>query len=389
MRHAKVARLSFAAVAATLMAACMAASSSDNGSPRDKAERGGDDGGTSSPSAGAADPGPLASGIIIVHAATFPSFRLCFGNYLDRPPMPDSKIMPQANVVGVEMGSLVRLDSFTKPPGKVYVVVESEVRSTPGNSNELSCGERLGLPKPTSKTDLVLDNDYHLTPGSIDQPLGVGKVSVLAISGCGSLPNVRAIDRTNPSPRDDESWRTLCRAGSGTWNETSGNLQARVFDLTTTPGGTTPTSLPVQLFQLSTALAQSGTLQVTFGDLAADAGGQAVPAPLPFQAGTQTTLNLDKKDESIYGRFGFRLRAGTVTIDQTLATVQELSAPSELPKPYYGVASNYALLVVGDPTHKPTDSNYNPRRAVHMLAVPVLDPEKADGGGADASGDGG
>ena len=60
---------------------------------------------------------------------------------------------------------------------------------------------------------------------------------------------------------------------------------------------------------------------------------------------------------------------------------------------YYRSASNYALLLLGDPTHKPKlagggdNPAYNPRRALHILAVPVLDPTKQDAGAPDAATD--
>src|SRR5690349_20110352 len=49
------------------------------------------------------------SGVVLLHAAAFPAFRVCFENYPDLAPQPDTTTMPEANLVGVEVGSLVRI----------------------------------------------------------------------------------------------------------------------------------------------------------------------------------------------------------------------------------------------------------------------------------------
>ena len=66
--------------------------------------------------------------------------------------------------------------------------------------------------------------------------------------------------------------------------------------------------------------------------------------------------------------------------------MQELSFSPTVPTTYYRSASNYALLLVGDPRIAPTydDGGANPgydrRRAVHLLAVPVKDDDVEDAG---------
>jgi hypothetical protein len=72
--------------------------------------------------------------------------------------------------------------------------------------------------------------------------------------------------------------------------------------------------------------------------------------------------------------------------------VQEQSSPLDVPSTYYRVASNYALLLLGDPRVTPTftdggpNPQYDQRKGVHVIAVPVLDPERADAG-SDATAD--
>ncbi len=299
--------------------------------------------------------------------------------------------MPEANVVGVEIGSLVRLDQMTAP-GTVYVLRESAVRSPPGQTNPTTCGELIAT-DPQQKTDKTLTQniDYFVANG-IAQNIGQTKPTVLAITGCGSQALLTyALGVSSASCGTD-------------WDVTKGNLKAEVVQLNTTFGVATNSSLPVQLFQMSTALdafkGPTGRLSVTFGDLAPDAGAapQDVDAGALFAPGPQTNLAVKQTDNAMYGSHGFRVVAGPAnapfTLDESLAAVQELSSPRELPTSYYRAASNYALLLLGDPSHTPSFADggvnplYNPRQAVHILAVPVIDPAALDAGTNDGGGGG-
>lgn len=392
MTHAK--RALWTVSAGFLIAAAAACSSLEMSADSDErapGSTGPDSGSSGAPSADGTGAAPTATGVIVVHSAAFPSFRLCFSNYPDLVPQPDTNVMPEANVVGVEVGSLVRLDPIVREPGTVYVIDEREVRSPPGNTKAVKCGELLLPPEKRTDRTLTLNNDYHVA-SVIDRPLGSSQVSVLAITGCGSQAFLSSLGLSSAG----------CGAG---WDPTSGNLEAKVVDLSTTPEGATKTTLPVQLFQMSRALdtfkGDAGKLEVTFGELAQGNGNapldQTVAIGDVFTGGPQTALSLDQGEQSapaVYGSFGFRVTitsaAETVTTDQSLAAVQELSAPRALPTDYYLAGSNYALLLLGDPTHKPTYADgganplYNPRQSVHLLAVPVLDPAKADAGTDDA-----
>jgi hypothetical protein len=78
---------------------------------------------------------------------------------------------------------------------------------------------------------------------------------------------------------------------------------------------------------------------------------------------------------------------GTATkqLDESLARIQKLSSPRDLPPTYYAAASNYALLLLGDPSATVLDGGpSDDRRGLHFLAVPVIDPKDdagTDGGG--------
>ena len=204
---------------------------------------------------------------------------------------------------------------------------------------------------------------------------------MLAITGCGSKAFINRfnVDEASCGP---------------TWNTTSGNLVANIINLPTSPAGATKSSIPVQLVHLAPMLeAEVGTanLEVTFGDLAAS-------GPLPTVVATNTallasseqvTLNVDQNDESIYGTHGFRIEAREgngapkFSFSQSLAAVQSRSSPRDVPTTYYTTASNYALLLLGDPSVPATVDGGAPnpdRRRVQLLAVPVLDPTTVDAG---------
>jgi hypothetical protein len=71
----------------------------------------------------------------------------------------------------------------------------------------------------------------------------------------------------------------------------------------------------------------------------------------------------------------------TTLLDESLARIQSLSSPRDVPPTYYAAASNYALLLLGDPNAKLADggADTDDRRRLHFLAVPVIEP-KTDGG---------
>ena len=342
-----------------------------------------DGGGTNT---GAASPqGPAASGVVLVHAAAFPAFRLCFELLPDLQPQPDSKVMPDANVVGVEVGSVVRIDPLDTP-GAVYVIDQHLVQTTPGTTGK-TCGELICGPNGGASC-LRKDRDYSLA-GRIDQPIGKSAVEVMAITGCGNmyfLGDVGASQSDCPAPYD----------------ASVGNLA--INRLTLPPlAPATKSSIPVQLVHMSYLLDKAakaaGDLDVKFGTLATGPAISIAHDPTLYQGGNTTTLAVDQTNDATYAQQGFRVAikppdggAPTFSTDLSLADVQALSSPRDIPSSYYTVASNYALILLGDPRLAPSDPNYDPRRGVHLLAVPVLDPTQLDAGsgaegGGDASGD--
>jgi hypothetical protein len=335
-----------------------------------------------------------ASGVVVLHAAAFPPFRLCFEGYPELAPQPDTALMPEANVVGVEVGSAIRISPLPKPPGKVYVIDQREIRATPRDPLDRKCGALIGDP------DFALDRKYQVA-GEITTPLGVGHVDVLAITGCAG-----------------KAWLTelgLSSEGCTDWDQTSGSLRARTVELLPTVQAT-GRSLPVQIVHMSplldAKLAPGERVDVSFGALAESGSmDQHIEVPALFEAGAPAMLTLDQNTESVFGSHGFRISlrstgevdagdrgqidaAATFVVEQSLAQVQELSFSQTVPTAYYLAASNYALLLLGDPgvlrTYVDGGVNpfFDPRRAVHLLAVPVkaeVDAGSDPSAGLDAS----
>ncbi|MBX3215368.1 MAG: hypothetical protein KF850_25250 [Labilithrix sp.] len=330
-----------------------------------------------------------ASGVVVVHAASFPAFRLCFSGYPELPPQPELAVMPEANVVGVEVGSVVRIPPFERAPGKVYVIAQRKVSAGPADVTK-SCGELLD----PAQGELFAINDYN-EAGELTEPLGVTNVAVLAITGCGGLGFIAPLG----VPQDE------C---GPSYDTSYGGLAAKTLALVPS-GAATAESLPVQVVHLSTTLeahrATGEVVDVTFGafdDTSTTPLAQAVVRePQLFEPTPAVRLTLDEDGEAMYGTHGFRiaLRAtdggadATVAVDQSLAEIQQLSAAQALPTSYYATASSYALLLLGDPRITPTHADggandrYDPRRAVHLLAVPVKEP--TDGGDAPTTRDAG
>lgn len=363
-----------------LVLATLIACGSESNENDDAGYDGGSPSGTSSSGGVFGDGGRTeqARGVILVHGAAFPSMRVCFSGYPELPPQPDRDVLPQANILGIDTGGLVRLGPMTKPPGEIYVIPQ-KVKAVVG-ATEKSCGEYI-------KNGAENFEYYKVQSPGLDRPIGVDEAEVIAIVGCGPtvfLGQLGLKEKDCPNFDSEEA-----HAG--------GTFEAKVLTLTKTTTATDK-QLPMTLINLSaklSELAPSGQeLDVTFGDF--DAGATAklatdVPAKAAlFAENESVTLDVDQSTEATFGMFGFRiayrdadgtasaLDAGGFVVDQSLATIQESSRSTSNPTSYYVASSNFAFFLLGDPSVRPVfaDGGTNPyyaRRAVHMLAVPVRD----------------
>lgn len=332
--------------------------------------------GGSAPGAGMNEPSSVVqdNGVIIVHAAQSRAFRLCFASALGALPAPDAKLMPEANVVGVDVGTAVRIDPLAGPPGDVFVVDEEAIRGlyVPGQT-PLSCQTLLSL---------QLGKSAAVNVGSVTADLSRG-IHLLVVTGC-------------PADPLGLQKHSTARCGA-TWTKDDGNLHVVHKGLQGFPRGT-PGQLPVQVMHLSQPLEATRAgrpMTVEFGKVpgmtASDAivatGVELVTDPAP---GTPSGVPLDDSDAAVYGDVGFRVRLGALgdagaetVLEQSLASIQALSAPRDVPPSYYAKASNFVLLLLGDPTLQADAGAEDPLRRLHLLAVPVVEPK------ADAGADGG
>jgi hypothetical protein len=337
----------------------------------------GADGGAS-PSTGGenGDLAPTDNAVILVHAAGMPAVRFCFENALDQRPQPDQETMPEANVVGVEVGSAVRLPPLKNgKPGKVWVFNESLIRQYVGTGQ-------------TCRVLLEAANDAYEMP-AIESDYSKG-VHLLVLRGCQGKTNLT----TRSKEECGQDYDPLATE-PGTPDAAKGNLS--LLDIELKGAFRKGAALPTQVLHLSQALESARAtdeLAVTFGDVttpdafhASSAKNPVLFADKPTDLGPESPT-FPTSDEAIYANVGFRvvLKGATTTVvaQQSLADTQKLSSPRDIPTTYYSAASNYVLLLLGSPAEAQQPDGGDPRKGVHLLAVPVVDPAKFDGGGADA-----
>lgn len=351
------------------------ATSFENGSGGTSSSGGGGDAAGLSPSAGGekGDLAPTDNAVILVHAAGMPAFRICFEREPNLRPQPDQETMPEANVVGVEVGSAVRLAPLKNgAPGKVYIFNESLIRQYVGQGE--TCGNLL-------KTPTIFKDVFEMPAITTDYSKGV---HLLVLRGCQGRTIVTYTKAECGNDYDPDT------TADGT---EKGNLS--LLDIELKGANRSSGALPTQVLHLSRALESargSAELAVTFGDVTTDNSFHASSAKNPelFSADPQDLVQsptFPSNDDAVYASVGFRvvLNSGSATVvaQQSLADVQKLSAPREIPSTYYSAASNYVLLLLGSPAEAQKPDGGDPRLGVHLLAVPVIDPETADGGRPD------
>ena len=312
-----------------------------------------------------------SNGIVLIHAASFPAFRICFGGALDARPLPDVDLMPDSNVVGIDVGTALRLPPHSGQLGRAFVFPELAVRSLYPAFGGAGVG-------PTCAQLLVSNKSDVTEVGSVTDDLGSG-VHALVLRGCRNLT-------LDPQASID-------RCGDD-WKPESGNLQLQVLSLVAYQRPASVRGLPVQIVQLSPALAKLGSgrsLGISFGQLEREGG----PAPAPFIEGPvpfgqpvpnpPAVIDYNPSDLAEYATSGVFLTVGGLldggapdagrqtVLAQSLQEIQQRSASRSLPSDWFAVASSYVVLSVGDPKPVLADGgpDDNPRRALHLLAIPL------------------
>jgi hypothetical protein len=316
-----------------------------------------------------------ANGVYLVHAAEIPAFRICFDGRRGAQPAPTADLMPGSNVVGVEVGTAVRLEPLAGPLGRAWVFPEAVIRRSypTGGGDGPSC-------------EMLLTSAAFagaaIEVGEVTEDLSFG-VHLLVVRGCLG------------AEADPEASVTRCGAD---WSAPDGNMAIAHVPLQAY-GRPASDALPVQIVQLSSALAlraEGRPVGVGVGEVEA-----GVPAPLfeglaPFGTPVPEApleVPLDLSETTRFATHGlFLTLAGQpdagdagdpdagdreLVLVQSLADVQRFSAPTALPPAWYAAGSSYVVLVVGDPDAAAVDGGAASRRALHMLAVPLAAPQDA------------
>jgi len=343
--------------------------------------------------AGTSPVGGDVDGVIVVHASrNLPAFRVCFGNKPKLNPLPDSKLMPQSNVVGVEVGGAVHVGALHDRADDVADGGGPKVDSGPALDAAVADSGTVKPDASASSSQLYvfreeslrfrsqlcgdLLKDAALKPGTDYWALDFTApglftsrgVYLLAVEGCvaGSDPSLNADNCGQPFTAGQQNLRARVVSLSAPQNQV-GAFYAQTLVL----------SDPVRA-----AVRKGQIAGMYFGDLSSDAmerfDGQNKVALDAVQPASPQKFAFPAKQES-YDKFGFRGVVGTAKVEQSMARTQELTSPQILPNDFYRLPSNFVVLVLGDPAASAKD----PALGLHFLAIPVRDPDSlvADAGG--------
>ncbi len=330
---------------------------------------------------GDADSGPKvgagAGSVVLVHASrNLPAFRVCFSGFSQTLPLPDDKIMPNANVVGVDVGTAVHIgkldgkgssmadasvleydageagvDAGPPPVGDLAVIEEKLARQFFPQGTDASA-----WPNCEELTQVLKQNGYeghglYTLKGTALSHSDMFATFVI-VKGC--LPDTTLTTKECgtgfTAAKGNLAYETLeVAAQDGTDFDFKGVTatpavpDGTVLTFTLVPGGTPTPAITVQTAMVSSASS----------------------SPLP-------------PDTTDYTKAVFELRdpknISNLLLTQSLADIQARSAPRELPAAFFGLRSTFVLFAIGDPAIL---DNTSPN-ALHLLAVPVQDPGKID-----------
>jgi hypothetical protein len=378
------------------LAACASVAGNDAqsafGGPNDTTRGdGGDGGGLPGSGTGGADAAATAaedaggqdktqSSVVLVHASkNLPAFRACFSGYTQVLPQPDDKVMPNANVVGVDVGAAVHISAIQgvtsgadsadasvldgafddagddaasadagSATGQMYVIEEKLIRGFYPQGADAQAGPNCG-----ALVDLLLANNYenHGIYALTGAPLSASDVGTQLIVVRGCLPDPKL---------------TTAECGA-TFDPASGQHNLH-YDIVPTVAA--PSSAQLITFESMNVSPGIAGATLTF----TDAMGTPSPAfsvpDMPLLSSVNTVA-LPAQD-SDYGTASFTITPASGTaVKVTLADVQAASSPRDLPSHFWQQPTAFAFFVLGDPNVPAATS---PTQALHVLAVPVLDP---------------
>jgi hypothetical protein len=325
---------------------------------------------------------PVSEGVLVVHGASLPALRLCFTRRRADPPIPLDVIMPESNVVGIDVGAVVRLPNLDGDVGDVVAFPERELRG------QLTTADGGAITSRYSCGDLLDSSTFAasaLAFGPVSADLSRG-VSVLALLGC------------QGSAKDPRASKARCGA---TWTPELGNLDV-VARRVEAEGRASLATLPVQVVQLSPSLdVRAAGASLAFGVEDGDAGVKdeiaslfvlGAPTPqvprelaLPARGGDldygATKLVIDVlRPATDGGADAGALRERVLA--QSLEETQRLTLPEGLPPAFWSSVSSFLLLSVGElvTDGELPDAGRDPRSRLHLLAVPLAATPARDAG---------
>ncbi len=303
-----------------------------------------------------------------VHAAAnlFP-VRVCMeaaGTMLNEYPYPDDSPLPETNFPGIAPGGAVNIDALLAAADLQETVTLHLLKAdhilvasaTPGST--MNCDELVN----TS----ALSSEHVVTFDDVDlRDLRMHAVRTLVVGGC--LPDATLSEE-------------VCGGG---FDPTDGNLAIRSIGaspkLNMEP--TSASIVPVHISPSLSAFQPDHSLELTYGRfgienpfvLSADVPFETAPSfPGPFSA---------PSDLERFADTGFSLsKVGpgdrTVLLDASLAHVQQVTSPYEMPDTFFTGANGFFLVLVGDVSESEPwllDGAWNPAydgRGLHALALP-------------------
>jgi len=339
-----------------------------------------DEGGTFNPGdAGAATPNGVSAGsVVLVHASrNLPAFRACFSGYTNTLPLPDDKLMPNANVVGVDVGTAVHVGQINHKKAGMDTVdadvpdydsgVEGGVDAGPALQGPLWIIEeklarqfypqgtdRSGWPNCDEIVKVLQENGYegHGLYTLTGDPLSPSDSNATFVVVKGCLP---------------DSTLTTTECGS-TFTKSKGNLSFQLLVTTAQDG----MGFDFEGVAASPAVPNGTLLTYSVSNGATPTPGVPIEA-MGISPSASSTLPTNSGDFDM-ASFELRDSKNTLILQQSLAAIQARSSPRVLPADFFGLRSTFVLFAVGDPTV----ADKTAPTALHFLAVPVQDPGMID-----------
>lgn len=290
--------------------------------------------------------GDPVDGVVLVHASyNLPPARVCFDDRPELRPLPDDKLMPRSNLVGLDVGTAVRLPSLrgtTPPTSRTMTIYAESVLRAAGPT--ITCYDL----DPKKNLALVENKNFWRIPITAS-PFTDKGITVIALEGCVG---------------DGSAQLGPTRCGVTFESAAKSNLRATTYHFTAPQTG----GVHARALIVSDALRSSAsTPTLAYGEL----GNKATRTPFTWQktSSFSTELALDVPDRAdAFEAYGFVGTSKNGDLEQSLAATQELSDPSELPRVLFGGPSNLAVLLLGDPS---IDSKTDPARGFHAVTVPI------------------